>query len=261
MILGTCQRNRPVDNIIKIHKAWSFQTMPYSIFAYIDFNPQSSSLSLDRLFHLQLEYEGINNSSYMINRGIRSLTATEEQYIQLIGDDCYPAHPDYFKVCLDLIKDYDIIMPKLIRSDPGFIVPEFNTIYDKDYINFIKSAKPEWQIYYNEGAIFAKLKVFETLRGYDETYIGWGYEDKDLIARAEQYGYKIKRLDPPYHLVHSYHPRLMMYSKEADINRRIYNLTLQKKLPLIRMDEDWGLNKSPNVNYKLRKELENRIKI
>lgn len=262
MILGTCQRNRPIENIIKIHRAWSGQTIPFSILAFMDFNDKKNNLSLDRLFHLKLNpYEGANNSSFMINKGIRIYTETTHEFIQLIGDDCFPAHSDYFKVCLDLMDDYDIIMPKLIRCDPGFIAPDFDSINDKSYKEFISSAKPEWQIYYNEGAIFTKFEVFKTLRGYDETYVGWGYEDKDFIKRAEKIGYRVKKLDPPYHLVHSYHPRVMMHSEEAEINRRIYNLTLQNKLPLLRMDENWGLRNKPKINIELRNLLAKRGKI
>lgn len=253
--IGVGQRNKDVSLITKIYNAWKNQK--FDGFYFFDWSKTANPFSFPKFEYLNRYYDGEFNASFQLNVGIRYLKDKNYQYIQIIGDDTYPANPNYLDVCMSLMDDYDIVMPKLIRGNK--VIPEFNDINDKSYQDFINAANPEWQKYYNEGAIFLNLKVIEYLEGYDENYVGWGYEDKDFIERAIQAGFRIKKLDPPYHLVHSYHERLGMYSKNAMINNQLYTMTKRKKIPIKRMSKNWGLANSPKVDYNLRNELEKRI--
>ena len=54
------------------------------------------------------------------------------------------------------------------------------------------------------------IKSWNTLRGFDEAYIGWGSEDFDLLTRAKYAGLKIKWLGQSLDtimLFHQHHAR------------------------------------------------------
>lgn len=71
-------------------------------------------------------------------------------------------------------------------------------------------------------AVYSK-SLFDALRGYDERYLGYGYEDVDLYERGLARGARERRL--PVIIGHLYHPRVTDFpnyvkGSTADIVRR-----------------------------------------
>jgi hypothetical protein len=53
----------------------------------------------------------------------------------------------------------------------------------------------------------ADRSLFEQLRGYDEAYLHWGYEDADLLARAQAVGADVHSIATSTTMLHQWHPR------------------------------------------------------
>lgn len=47
---------------------------------------------------------------------------------------------------------------------------------------------------------------FERVRGYDERYLGWGYEDLDMTSRARRAGLEIRWVSEETSMLHQWHP-------------------------------------------------------
>jgi len=58
-----------------------------------------------------------------------------------------------------------------------------------------------------------------SVNGHDEQYIGWGYEDKDLVLRARAAGFTMVWIDDQTSMVHLPHKRNKNYFKFTHINR------------------------------------------
>ncbi|WP_319372281.1 glycosyltransferase [uncultured Ilyobacter sp.] len=130
-------------------------------------------------------------------------------------------------------EDEKLIVQKLIDSNE-----KYSKIYEKiDYKEKIeqREKKNGKDIFYNflymiklrsRGAkipsmIFSIYKDdFIKVNGFDEKYVGWGYEDDDLFNRLYKAGYKSKPLFykmPPIHMWHSHET-----SKKESPNEKYY---------------------------------------
>jgi glycosyltransferase involved in cell wall biosynthesis len=54
----------------------------------------------------------------------------------------------------------------------------------------------------------ASKRFFERVRGYDERYVYWGFEDKDMVARAERAGLSLEWIHDDTSMLHQWHPRM-----------------------------------------------------
>ena len=52
------------------------------------------------------------------------------------------------------------------------------------------------------GIVAAQRQVFESIGGYKECFVGWGWEDQDLLIRAQLLGYVVVGLGEVVHLSH-----------------------------------------------------------
>lgn len=68
------------------------------------------------------------------------------------------------------------------------------------------------------------------INGYDEAFIGWGYEDSDLVCRLLANGIKRKEGKFATEVMHLHHP--IVSRKQADSNYHLLQDTLLKKRPL-----------------------------
>lgn len=81
-----------------------------------------------------------------------------------------------------------------------------------------------------------------SVRGHDEKYIGWGYEDKDLVLRASAAGYNMVWVDNKTSMVHLPHKRDKNYFRFAHISKN--KARFEKKREHIRVKANntvWGM--------------------
>jgi len=54
----------------------------------------------------------------------------------------------------------------------------------------------------------APLSFFERVRGYDERYVFWGFEDKDMVSRAQRAGLRLTWIHDRTSMLHQWHRRM-----------------------------------------------------
>ncbi len=273
IFLGTCDRNRGLENVVNIYKAWKSQTINFN-FGVLDCNEQPLQFpDFMKDIHSQHKpYVGENNISFMINVGLRWMfnEFPNTKYVQLVGNETFPCEVDYLEKCLLCMRSYDIVVPNLVRSSKEEKLGYFESFYDESYLSFInklgKKFKDKFDFsFLNTGPIFAKKEVFEELCGYDESYSMWGREDDDFVIRAQQAGFKTTTIENLF-LAHDYHPFIYekddFGSKEVQerltINNTLLRLTKQGKLPIKRNFSDWGLHGQPRPNLDLINSIKSR---
>ena len=83
------------------------------------------------------------------------------------------------------------------------------------------------------GIVCAQKSVFKAIGGYKECFVGWGWEDQDLLIRAQLLGYQVLALGEVTHLSHGDERRSLTESSiEASRDRNIarcLNGLLQKR--------------------------------
>jgi glycosyltransferase involved in cell wall biosynthesis len=89
------------------------------------------------------------------------------------------------------------------------------------------------------GACQAAYRTFfEEVRGYDEKYVFWGNEDKDMVARAEVFGLEAHWLREPTCMLHQWHATHKMDKRWLRFkNRMRYKFT---KTKLVKNKKRWG---------------------
>jgi len=81
-----------------------------------------------------------------------------------------------------------------------FVKPENSLDFDTPHIQ-LKSNRSTGLIHH------FKTSTFKKLGGYNEEFIGWGYEDNEIITRFKKLGYSIGTLEH-YNAYHLDHPRI-----------------------------------------------------
>lgn len=80
------------------------------------------------------------------------------------------------------------------------------------------------------GACQAALReFFFEVRGYDEQFRFWGYEDLDMTSRATCYGLDVEWISERTYMLHQWHPSVKLDRNfQRKINRWRYELTKQR---------------------------------
>ncbi len=55
----------------------------------------------------------------------------------------------------------------------------------------------------------AERAFFERVGGYDEQYVFWGFEDKDMVERAQRGGLRVEWIHERTSMLHQWHPSVM----------------------------------------------------
>lgn len=92
------------------------------------------------------------------------------------------------------------------------------------------------------GRISIRKDIFLKLGGYDELMFGWGYEDQDLVKRAEAFGYKIGNILPylSKFIKHDDSLRITPENKSDVGNRNKSVLNIKRKRLVANVGKTWG---------------------
>lgn len=111
----------------------------------------------------------------------------ENKLVQKVG--IYPKMVDSLKDLVnqdtDVVKNYDQIFQK--------------SVYRGELLN---NPFP-----YGVSILFLETKVLKEMGGFDEFYVGWGFEDIDLIKRLKLNGIDVVEINPQSSIFHQWHPR------------------------------------------------------
>lgn len=70
------------------------------------------------------------------------------------------------------------------------------------------------------GINIMRRDVFEAIGGFDERYVGWGWEDNDFGRRIVKAGFELRRGTGK--VIHQYHPRAQV----SDANRQLWEQSI-----------------------------------
>ena len=134
--------------------------------------------------------------------------------------------PNFFNILLQELRPRRFVKCKTHFAHvlPKFPPRKVNFMKYREYLRQVK-ADPVRDPH-GEGCCQGILtKRLRALGGHDETYIGWGYEDKDLEFRARRSGLSIVWIDDRTSMVHLPHERNKAYFNRAQIvkNKAIFN--------------------------------------
>lgn len=138
-----------------------------------------------------------------LNIGLR---AAQTKYVCLTdADQVYQT--DLFKIVYDKacsLNDLVMCKTKLLHDKPGWFT--LDTVRTR-YNDLVRYASETYPRMVGEGCCQClETKFMVDLGGYDERYVGWGYEDTDFICRARRRGktpWYIHEMSSMVHLPHS----------------------------------------------------------
>lgn len=126
---------------------------------------------------------------------------------------------------------------------PGFNPEEINRGHYKHFLRTVianQTKKP-----HGEGCCHGVLrKWLLDVGGHDEKYIGWGYEDKDLVMRAKSNGYHMVWIDDKTSMVHLPHQRNKGYFcfKHISKNRTRFENKRKNVQVVANSRNRWGIS-------------------
>lgn len=115
----------------------------------------------------------------------------------------------------------------------------------EDYPNLLDLAKKVAPKLYGDGCCHATYtNWFLRVRGYEEKFIGWGYEDSDMTYRAHWVDklrlINIKNMTSTIHFPHPKRNNPYYSSKYKDSNAKLYRQRRSRKILLSNDNRRWG---------------------
>jgi GT2 family glycosyltransferase len=157
---------------------------------------------------IRVDAPGGFHKTRALNIGIAAVTT---EYACLTDIDQI-FQPNFCNVVLQEVQPSRFIKCKthFAKQHPKFAPNKMNYVRYHKYLTYVQSDPVRAP--HGEGCCQVLLtKHLNSLGGHDETYIGWGYEDKDLEYRARRMGLKTIWIDDRTSMVHLPHPRDTQY--------------------------------------------------
>lgn len=236
------------------------QNLDYCLASIHMCNPQPFCIVVDYDSTIPLSYPQypwlkiirINNSNGLFHKSLALNIALH--YVNTRFICCTDAdqvfNPNFFGLVYNhLCKQKNIIvMCKTYLLKNLHKVKPNDILTNNGYNRLLVAAQKEHQKRIGEGCcIGLSLDWITSVNGWDENYIGWGYEDTDLLFRAELAGLKRCYIDHKTNMIHLPHSRVGKYYNNTNgvRNKRRLIQKQASKIPknkLIRADNKtaWG---------------------
>ena len=171
---------------------------------------------------MHTDTDEIWNRSRALNIGIQAATG---QIVMCTDCDMIFA-PDFLKTALDTISDSDgqTLVLCACRDLPESLAEQRWSV--DDFPRLLQAA-PSYRKGGGTGACqVACRQWFVDVRGYDEKYVFWGYEDKNLVRRASKSGLALRWIHDRTQMLHQWHPTTKFDRLwRRRLNRLRYKLT------------------------------------
>ncbi len=176
-----------------------------------------------------------------LNIGIRK---SETKYVCLTDADQL-FQPNFFGVVSNAVST-----TKKFVMCSTFFLPHISSKINaanyttQTYKNLLKGAKRSKKKPHGEGCCNAiDRKWLVTVRGHNEEYIGWGFEDKDIALRAKLSNYVLYDITAYTSMVHLPHERNYTYfNKNLRLkNEKRYKETKKGKKLIVNNAKKWGI--------------------
>ena len=189
--------------------------------------------------YLKVETAGVWNKAHCLNCGIRS---ARETFIFCIDSDIILAC-DYLRKGIELLmkKPLSVVYSQCMDLSEKIKMPTPETI-NPIIINELKeSAIPRSSGIMNAGINMTYTHFYKKIRGYDESFQGWGSEDNDIFKRFEHFGLKSRSLSGSSFYLHQWHEKFDgdTSSEMKELIRRNERYFLSAHT-IVRNDKSWG---------------------
>jgi hypothetical protein len=199
-----------------------------------------------------VQYEPIYNKqkwsrANCLNIGIRR---SNTKYT-MISDMDYIFPNEYIRQSITILKKYKYsvvcsVMHDLKENLDGYLKECYSNMSNPN-IEYIQQKSilrlPNRYTQYHPSVLCAYTLVYKYVRGYDEYYTVWGYEDEDLIKRFRRIGLSIYTIKDKASYYHQWHPKYEGVSSMhglqdiIEMNRKHFAETSSA----IRNDKNWGM--------------------
>lgn len=148
------------------------------------------------------------NRSHCLNIGIKR---AQTKYILLSDMDIVFEYNYISEAVKELQKNpYQIIFSEFFEILEGGVTERTDVIRDYNkLLSRCKTRNERTQMYdytFGLGMIMTLNGFFHQVRGFDENYKVWGWEDEDMVERLRMIGLELKKLETSS-FVHQWHPR------------------------------------------------------
>lgn len=172
-----------------------------------------------------------SNPSVPNNIGLRNATG---DIVVLQNAECMFMNDDGLETLVGLVKDTNAVFPTVWAAEEKN--PNAIEVF---YIHPTQRPVP----WFFCGA--TKLKHFHDLRGFDEDYKQYGYDDNDMADRLKAHGITFEWTEDVV-LKHQWHPRPAMVAAGEPETGKIYDqkkqAMLEGRIGVVRnLDREWGV--------------------
>jgi len=189
--------------------------------------------------YLRIENTGIWCKGHALNVAIKR---AETKYILSTDVDMVFEGNYISKGIGELRKDpRQILISKFWCSQKGDITGMVDVA--KDYPMLKKASKLVSSEFgdLNPGINMGLARFYREIRGYDESYKLWGFEDNDLVKRFGLLGLKVKDISGEASFIHQWHPMFEGLEGHDHQKQRMKNLEyFRKNNSIKRNPEGWG---------------------
>jgi len=211
----------------------------------VDFNSTTSMRGLQRTFPwlniVEVRDPKVNfHKARALNIGIKRV----QTEFTCLTDVDQIFQPNFFNCVLSACReDRNFVMCDTHFLETPLGDPSPAAFDRATYFRLLEKAKKSKKRPHGEGCCHGvSTEWLRSVRGLDERYIGWGFEDKDLVLRAKFSGYSIVSLSSKTSMVHLPHSRDKKYfNKKLRLrNERLYKEKRASKDVIANVNTKWG---------------------
>ena len=194
--------------------------------------------------YLHVKGPQVWNLSHATNIALRKISS---EYVLCTGMDLMLS-PNFLSQGISQLQKNprQIVLSTSLFSTPGLIS---GYLPDVDMLALRSSCDPmyrpeTWPHTMATGVNMGLRSYYEKVRGYDERFILWGYEDDDLLKRMELSGLKVGTMNECAFFIHQYHlVEKPLDPKKYERARQANHIIHENDHNIIRNSSDWGTMK------------------
>ncbi len=238
-------RDRSAEQLCLLFKSLAEQTLPTRFWRtlVIDYGSDAEHVKvLDELSHrysfevLRVEETGVWNRGRALNIGLQ---AVETPFVLLGHVDLF-FQAQYLSTAIDVLEGQD---NQMVGSRMMDLSRSFGTasrrLQEKSALAY---ARPRLNLPFHPSVLVLPTWAIRLIRGFDERFQLWGYEDLDLHARLKLLGLRLVNISGRSEYFHQYHEKYAGVIQEKELTRTIVrNRFLYLSEPrLLRNPTGWG---------------------
>lgn len=188
--------------------------------------------------HIFISHSGPFNRSWALNVGAMN---SSTEILTFADGDILIKQKDYVET-INACEKYDVVDP---MKNIWFLKEHAQNCFSNEGAELIEGTNT------CGGIVSFKREKFLEVKGWDECFEGWGYEDGSMTAKINTFNFSIMQL--PFELYHLYHKRYTIKNMPNNLNKKIFESIKRFNLEQLKQNH---LNKIKEIgnlfNYNIR---------